>query len=53
MSKIKESVNVTVTMLNNVCDCVKRIEHLPLECLDNPIQIEVDSELEIDNAMED
>ena len=51
MSKIKESVNVTVTMLNNVCDCGKRIEHLPLECLDNPI--EIDSELEIDNAMED
>ena len=39
-------------MVNNVCDCGKRIEHL-LESLDNPIEIEIDLELEIDNAMED
>ena len=39
-------------MVNNVCDCGKRIEHL-LESLDNPIETETDSELEIDNAMYD
>ena len=41
--------HVSVTMLNNVCDCGKRIEHPLLESLDNPTE----TELEIDNAMED
>ena len=45
--------HVSVTMVNNVCDCGKRIEHLLLESLDNPKEIEIESELEIDNAMED
>ena len=45
--------HVSVTMVNNVCDCGKRIEYLLLESLDNPIEIEIESELEIDNAMED
>ena len=45
--------HVSVTMVNNVCDCGKRIEHLLLESLDNPIDIEIDSGLEIDKAMED
>ena len=36
-------------MVNNVCDCGKRIEHPLLESLDNPTE----TELEIDNAMED
>ena len=40
-------------MVNNICDCGKRIKYLPLESLDNPIEIEIDSELEIDNAIED
>ena len=40
-------------MVNNICDCGKRIKHLPLESLDNPIEIEIDSRLEIDNAIED
>ena len=44
--------HVSVTMVNNVCDCGKRIEH-GLESLDDSIEIEIDSELEIDNAMED
>ena len=44
--------HVSVTMVNNVYDCGKRIKHL-LESLDNPIDIEIDSELEIDNAMKD
>ena len=39
-------------MVNNVCDCGKRIEHILLENLDNPIETEIESELEIDNAME-
>ena len=34
-------------MVNNICNCGKRIEHLLLENLDNPINIEIDSELEI------
>ena len=29
--------HVSVTKVNNVCDCGKRIEHLLLESLDNPI----------------
>ena len=41
--------HVSVTMINNVCDCGKRIEHPLLESLDNPTE----TELEIDNAMED
>ena len=45
--------HVSVTIVNNVCDCGKRIEHLLLESWDNPIEIEIDSGLEIDNAMED
>ena len=45
--------HVSVTMANNVCDCGKRIEHLLLESLDNLIEIEIDSELAVDNAMED
>ena len=28
--------HVSVTMVNNVCDCGKRIEHFLLESLDNP-----------------
>ena len=40
-------------MVNNVCDCGKRIEHLLLETLDNPREIEIDSELGTGNAMED
>ena len=40
-------------MLSNVCDCGKRVEHLLLESLDYPIEVEIDSELEIDNAMKD
>ena len=45
--------HVSVTMVNNVCDCGKRIEYLLLESLDNPKEIEIDSELETDNGMED
>ena len=33
-------------MVNNVCDCVKRI-------LDNAIETDIDSEQEIDSRMED
>ena len=43
---------VSVTMVSNVCHCGKRTEHLLLESFDNPTEIEIDSELEIDNAME-
>ena len=39
--------HVSVTMVNDVCDCEKRIGHILLESL------EIDSELEIDNVMED
>ena len=45
--------HVSVTMENNVCDCGQRMEHLLQESLDNPIEIEIDLELEIDNVMED
>ena len=45
--------HVSVTMETNVCDCGKRIEHLLLESQDNLIEIETDSELKIDNAVED
>ena len=39
---------LSLTMVNNFCDCGKRIEHLH-----HPIDIEMDSELETDNVMED
>ena len=45
--------HVSVTLVNNVCACGKRIQHLLLESLDNPVDIEIDSELEIDDAMVD
>ena len=45
--------HVSVTMVNNICNCGKRIEHLLLESLDNPIEIEIESELEIENSMKD
>ena len=34
--------HVSVTMVNDVSDCGKRIEHLLLESLDKPIEIEID-----------
>ena len=40
-------------MINHVCDCGKKIEHLLLESLDNPTEIGIDSELEIDNGTKD
>ena len=40
-------------MVNNVCVCGKRIKHLLLESLYSLIEIEIDSELESDNVMED
>ena len=43
--------HVSVTLVNNVCACGKRTQHLLLESLDNPIDIEIDSELEIDDAV--
>ena len=45
--------HVSVNMVNNVCVCGKRIKHLLLESLYNLIEIEIDSELEIDNFTED
>ena len=45
--------HVNVTMVNNICNCGKRIEHLLPESLDNPIEIEIESELEIENSMKD
>ena len=45
--------HVSATMVNNLCDCGKRIEYLLLESLDNPKEIEIDSELETDSGMED
>ena len=45
--------HVSLTMGNSICDFRKRINHLLLESLDNPIEEEIDSELEIDNGMED
>ena len=45
--------HVSVTVVNNICNCGKRIEHLLLESLDNPIEIEIDSELETENSMKD
>ena len=44
---------VSVAMVNNVCDCRKRIEHLLLKSWDSPIKIEIDLEPEIDNVMDD
>ena len=40
-------------MVNGVCDCGKRVEHLQLESLENPIDTQKDSELDIDIDMED
>ena len=34
--------HVSVTMVNNVCDCGKRIERLLLESLDNPEEIQIE-----------
>ena len=45
--------HVSVTVVNNICNCGKRIEHLLLENLDNPIEIEIESELETENSMKD
>ena len=45
--------HVSVAMVTNVFHCGKRIEHLLLESKDNLIEIETDSELKIDNAVED
>ena len=45
--------HVSVTVVNNICNCGKRIEHLLLESLDNPIEIEIESELETENSMKD
>ena len=45
--------HVSVTVVNNICNCGKRIEHLLLESLDNPIEIEIESELEFENSMKD
>ena len=44
---------LSVTVVNNICNCGKRIEHLLLESLDNPIEIEIESELETENSMKD
>ena len=44
---------LSVTVVNNICNCGKRIEHLLLESLDNPIEIEIESELEFENSMKD
>ena len=40
-------------MVNSICDCGKRVEYLQLESLENPIDTQKDSELEIDIDMED
>ena len=40
-------------MVKSVCDCGKTVEHLQLESLENPIDTQKDSELEIDIDMED
>ena len=45
--------HVSVTVVNNICNCGKRIEHLLLESLDNPIEIEIESELETENSIKD
>ena len=45
--------HVSVTVVNNICNCGKRIEHLLLQSLDNPIEIEIESELETENSMKD
>ena len=44
--------HVSVTMANNFCGCGKRIKHLLLESLDNPVDIEKESKLEIESSME-
>ena len=33
--------HVSVTVVNNVCNCGKRIEHLLLESLDNSIEMKI------------
>ena len=43
-----KTCHVSITMVNNVCDCGKIIEHLH-----HHTDIEIDSELETDNVMED
>ena len=40
-SKIQDKGGLNPTMVNNVCDCGKRIEHFLLESLDNSIEIEI------------
>ena len=40
-------------MVNSICDCGKRVEYLQLESLENPIDTQKDSELDIDIDMED
>ena len=42
-----------VTMVDNVYNCGKSMQYILLEGLDNPIEIEIDSELGIDNAMKE
>ena len=39
-------------MVNNFCDCRKRIEHLLRESLDDTTEIQSDYEEGIDNSME-
>ena len=45
--------HVSVTVVYNVCDCGKRIEHLLRESLGNLIETEIDLKIEVDNVMED
>ena len=49
-SKIK-SCHVSLTMVNNVCNCQEKVKYPPLESLDNAIEIDIDSE--IDYGLED
>ena len=42
---------VSVTTVSNVSECGKRIEHLLLESLDNPIETEIHSQLETDKLV--
>ena len=43
--------HVSLTMVNNVCNCEEKVEYPPLESLDNAIKIDIDSE--IDYGLED
>ena len=45
--------HVSVTMVNNICNCGKRIDYFLLESLNNPIEIEIELELEIEDSMKD